>query len=347
MLSSFFRRLFLIPPRHTMSTTAAAPTQPLEKIYKWADPKDGEFKRQISSFRNHIGDPEFPAEPNRYHLYVSHACPWAHRTMIVRALKGLEAIISVSVVHYLMTKDGWHFSTADETPGCVADTVNNAKFLREIYFKAEPDYSARFTVPVLWDKKKQTIVNNESSEIIRMLNKDFNQWSTHPKLDIYPVAIAKEIDEINSWIYDSINNGVYKSGFATTQAAYDRNVTALFDGLDRVEKVLEGKTWLVGERFTEADVRLFTTILRFDPVYHTHFKCNKGTISHSYPNILTWARRVYQVDGIKGTINMEHIKKHYYMSHLNINPTQLVPAWDGPDLDSPKVQSNIFSSVLE
>ncbi|OQR95650.1 glutathione S-transferase [Thraustotheca clavata] len=311
-------------------------------IYKWADQKDGQFRRQVSSFRDFIGSERFPAEKGRYHLYISWACPWAHRTAIVRKLKGLESVIGLSVVSYLMTKEGWHFSTPEETPGATIDEVNGAKFIREIYFKAEPEFSGRFTVPVLWDKKNNTIVNNESSEIIRMLNSEFNAFSTKPQLDLYPQTLRKEIDEINEWIYDGINNGVYKSGFATKQDVYETNVTKLFAALDRVEAHLDGKSWLIGEKFTEADVRLFTTILRFDPVYHTHFKCNLKTISHDYPNLLKHARRIYQIEGIVDTINMTHIKGHYYESHLHINPFGIVPLWNGPDLAHPKVESNVF-----
>ncbi|KAJ3094902.1 hypothetical protein HDU97_007453 [Phlyctochytrium planicorne] len=302
---------------------------PLYKFAQWSDlSTGGEFKRQQSSFRNFIGSPEYPAEKGRYHLYISLACPWAHRTLIYRKLKGLEDVISLSIVDYLMTKDGWHFSTAEETPGAIPDTVNGAKFIREIYYKANSEYKARFTVPVLWDKKTETIVNNESSEIIRMFNKEFNEFAKRPDLDLYPADLASAIDEINSWIYDQINNGVYKTGFATTQEAYDKNVKVLFEGLDRVESVLEGKTWLVGERFTEADVRLFTTIVRFDPVYHTHFKCNKKSISDNYPNIAE-------------TVDMTHIKGHYYKSHIQINPFQIVPAWNGPVLDEPKYPTKL------
>ncbi|KAJ3191864.1 S-glutathionyl-(chloro)hydroquinone reductase [Irineochytrium annulatum] len=296
-------------------------------IYKWADKKDGEFRRQVSSFRSMIGSAEFPAEKDRYHLYISLACPWAHRTLIVRNLKGLEGVIGLSIVDPLMTKDGWHFSSPEETPGAIPDDVNGAKYIRELYFKAEKDFSGRFTVPVLWDKKTQTIVNNESSEIIR---------SNLPNLDLYPAALRGEIDEVNKWVYDEVNNGVYKTGFATTQEAYNKNVDILFNGLDKVEKLLEGKTWLVGDRFTEADVRLFTTIVRFDPVYHGHFKCNKGTISHSFPNILRWLRHVYQIPKVAETVNIQHIKTHYYKSHIQINPYGIVGAWNGPVLDEPK-----------
>ncbi|KAJ3097445.1 S-glutathionyl-(chloro)hydroquinone reductase [Phlyctochytrium bullatum] len=254
-------------------------------IYKWSD-KDsgGEFRRQVSSFRDFVGTPEFPAEKNRYHLYVSLACPWAHRTLIFRALKGLEDVISVSVVDYYMTKDGWHFSTSEETPGAIPDSVNGAKFIREIYFKANPNYGGRFTVPVLWDKKNNTIVNNESSEIIRMFNTAFNEFAKRPSLDLYPEDFRKEIDDLNGW------------GFATTQEAYERNVKLLFEGLDRVETILDGKTWLVGNRFTE----------------------------------------------IAQTVDLTHIKRHYYLSHIQINPFQIVPAWNGPVLNEPKYSINIF-----
>ncbi|KAI9347340.1 glutathione S-transferase, partial [Obelidium mucronatum] len=317
------------------------------KLYKWAS-ADGEFRRQVSSFRDSVSEGgRFAPEKDRYHLYISHACPWAHRTVLVRNLKGLEDVIGLSVVDYLMTPDGWHFSTEEETPGSIPDSVNNAKFIREIYFKANPEYSGRFTVPVLWDKKEQTIVNNESSEIIRIFNSGFNSLLVvpffRPELDFYPSALAKEIDALNEWVYDQINNGVYKTGFATTQAAYDKNVEILFQGLDKVEAhLVEGnRVWLVGNQFTEADIRLFTTIVRFDPVYHTHFKCNKKTISHDYPHILKWLRRVYQLPKVRETVNLEHIKKHYFMSHIQINPTKVVPAWNGPNLDIPVIEESI------
>ncbi|KAF0691596.1 hypothetical protein As57867_017166, partial [Aphanomyces stellatus] len=200
--------------------------------------KDGDYKRQVSSFRDWIGSPRFPAEKGRYHLYVSLACPWAHRTLVVRALKGLDDVIGITVMDYLLGPNGWHFSSPDETPGATLDTLNGAKFLSEIYFKAEPTYSGRFTVPVLWDTKENTIVSNESSEIIRMLTKEFDAWSSHPQLQLYPDNLAAEIDAINDWIYNDINNGVYKSGFATTQDAYEKNVYVLFEALDRVEKHL-------------------------------------------------------------------------------------------------------------
>jgi putative glutathione S-transferase len=317
----------------------AATSTEKPEIYAWSKPDvaGGEFHRQVSSFRNFVkvGGKHLP-EVGRYHLYVSYACPWAHRTLIVRAFKGLEDVISVSVVDYLMGPNGWHFSTPEETKGCIPDTVNGCKLLRDVYLKADAGYNARFTVPVLWDKKLQTIVSNESSEIIRMMS-EFDAFATrNADYDLYPSNLRSEIDEVNQWIYDGINNGVYKSGFAATQEAYERNCTRLFTSLDRVEKLLDGKMWLVGEKFTEADIRLWTTIIRFDPVYYGHFKCNMTSIEHGYPNIWKWARRIYQMDqNIRQTVNMDHIKRHYYMSHLQINPTQVVPLGVGGDLNAP------------
>ncbi|KAJ1822940.1 S-glutathionyl-(chloro)hydroquinone reductase [Coemansia sp. RSA 2599] len=320
-----------------MSTTAAP-----ADITKWSS-KDGEFRRQVSSFRSMVStDPnaEFPAEANRYHLYVSLACPWACRALLVRELKGLQDLIGVSVVSYLMGPNGWEFASPDEVPGATLDDINGAKYIRELYFKAEPNYSARFTVPVLWDKKKQTIVNNESSEIIRMFNTAFDDLVA-PEfrgITFYPEELRQQIDEINEWIYDTVNNGVYKAGFATAQGPYERHCKALFESLDRIEKILANNEFLLGSRLTEADLRLFTTIVRFDPVYHGHFKCNLKQIATGYPNLLRWTREIYQLPGIAGTVNMEHIKKHYYMSHTQINPTQVVPLSNGPDLAHPVVK---------
>ncbi|KAI8323229.1 hypothetical protein GQ54DRAFT_258605 [Martensiomyces pterosporus] len=315
---------------------------PSKDVLKWAS-KDGEFRRQVSSFRSQVEaspDAEFPAEAGRYHLYVSYACPWAHRTLIVRKLKGLEKLISVSVVHYLLGPNGWEFASPDEVPGATLDDINGVKYIRELYFKAEPEYSARYTVPVLWDKKKQTIVNNESSEIIRIFNTAFDGLvePEYRGINFYPEDLRAQIDEVNEWIYDTVNNGVYKSGFATKQEVYENHCRTLFESLDRIEDILAKSEFLVGDRLTEADLRLFTTIVRFDPVYHGHFKCNLKQIATGYPNILRWTREVYQLPGIKETVNMEHIKKHYYMSHTMINPTQVVPLNNGPDLDSPVVK---------
>lgn len=323
-----------------MSTTA---TKQQPDITKWAS-KDGEFRRQVSSFRDFVSrdkNARFAAEPDRYHLYISWACPWAHRTAIVRQLKGLDKIIGLSVVDYLLLDKGWKFSSSEETPGAIPDTVNNANYIREIYFKANADYDGRFTVPVLWDKKNATIVSNESSEIIRMFNEEFNDYIDEDKksLNYYPENLRKDIDELNEWVYDTVNNGVYKSGFATKQAAYENHVYPLFKSLDRIEKILAENEYLVAGTFTEADIRLWTTIVRFDPVYVGHFKCNLKTIEKDYPNILRWARQIYQKPGVADTVNMHHIKHHYYESHSQINPTGVVPVSNGPDLTQPIIKS--------
>ncbi|CAG8449983.1 3267_t:CDS:10 [Ambispora leptoticha] len=318
-------------------------TKKPEDILKWAS-SDGEFRRKPSSFREFISkepNARFPPELNRYHLYVSYACPWAHRTLIVRALKGLEDIIGLSVVDYLMQEKGWKFSTHEQTPGAIPDTVNNAQYLRELYFKAEPEYAGRFTVPVLWDKKLGTIVNNESSEIIRMFNEVFDDYLPEATKGItyYPEHLRVEIDAINEWVYDTVNNGVYKAGFATTQKAYEQNAYKIFESLDRLEDILSKNEFLVGGVLTEADIRLWTTIIRFDPVYHGHFKANLKSIEKDYPNILRWARQIYQIPKIADTINMHHIKYHYYQSHLQINPTGIVPMGNGPDLSKPIIKA--------
>ncbi|KAF9330355.1 S-glutathionyl-(chloro)hydroquinone reductase [Podila minutissima] len=313
-----------------MSTTQA----PLPNILKWANDKTGEFKRQVSTFRDAIVDEpgaKFPPEAGRYHLYVSLACPWAHRTLVVRALKGLEDIISVDVVHWHLQANSWPFKDGYK------DSLNGAEYIKDIYLKAQPDYAGRFTVPVLWDKKTQTIVNNESSDIIRMMQAFDKLVPETAGLNFYPEKLRGEIDAVNEWIYDTINNGVYKSGFATTQAAYDNHVYPLFKSLDRVEEILSKSDYLVGNTLTEADIRLWTTIIRFDPVYHGHFKCNIKSIEKDYPNILKHARRIYQLPGVAETVDMHHIKHHYYASHLQINPTGIVPAGTGPNLAEPMV----------
>jgi glutathionyl-hydroquinone reductase len=304
----------------------------LETSREWANPK-GEFVRQTSQFRNWIArnSDEFPPEANRYHLYVSWACPWAHRTIIMRALKGLDKIIGLSVVDPVMGEEGWKFS---DGPDCIPDTINGCKSLKELYLTADPSYSARFTVPVLWDTKKRTIVNNESSEIIRMLNSEFNQFSSDPERSYYPEPLRKEIDTFNDWIYPNVNNGVYKAGFATDQEVYERETTNLFNTLDSLDGHLKENRFLCGDTFTEADIRLFTTLLRFDPVYNTHFKCNLKSISGHYPNLLRFLRDVYQFQypRIAQTVHMDHIKKHYYLSHTKINPNRIIGLSNGPDL---------------
>jgi putative glutathione S-transferase len=295
----------------------------------------GRFVRNATSFRNWItrdgsagpsGEGGFPAEPGRYHLYVSLACPWAHRTLIMRALKGLEGMISVSVVHWLMLENGWTFA---DGPGVIPDSVNHAQFLHQVYTSAEPRYTGRVTVPVLWDKQRKTIVNNESSEIIRMMNSAFDDIGAKPG-DYYPRELRNEIDALNARVYDTLNNGVYKAGFATTQAAYEEAVGPLFETLDWLEQRLAGSRFLFGDRLTEADIRLFTTLIRFDAVYVGHFKCNIRRLA-DYPNLSGFVRDIYQRPGVAGTVNFEHIKHHYYESHRSINPTGIVPV--GPALD--------------
>jgi len=305
---------------------------------EWYDTEStgGRFQRQQSTFRNWItpdgspgpsGEGGFPAESGRYHLYVSHACPWAHRTLIFRKLKGLTDHIGVSAVHPLMREDGWTFAT--DFPGATGDTVMGKRFMREIYTAADRQATTRVVVPTLWDKKRGTIVSNESSEIIRMFNSAFDAIAGEGP-DFYPEALRARIDEINAPIYDNVNNGVYKAGFATTQAAYEEAVTALFAELDRLDALLAGQRYLIGDRITEADWRLFTTLVRFDPVYVGHFKCNIRRIA-DYPNLFPYARELYQMQGIAETVHFDHIKTHYYASHETINPTGIVPM--GPEID--------------
>jgi len=301
---------------------------------------DGEYVRKDSQFRNWItadgkagisGTGGFVAEKDRYHLYVSYACPWAHRTLIFRKLKKLEDFISVSVVHPYMDNAGWSF--AEDFPAATGDRLNNFSYMHEVYTRARPDYSGVVTVPVLWDKKLETIVNNESSEIIRMLNSAFNHLIDNEKakmLDLYPARKQIEIDEINSRIYDDINNGVYRTGFATTQKSYEKAYYKLFNALDDIETRLAGQRYLCGDTVTEADWRLFVTLIRFDVVYVGHFKCNKKRIA-DYPNIFNYMLELYQWPGVAETTFIDHIKYHYYYSHEMINPTQIVPL--GPEQD--------------
>lgn len=315
----------------------------VEGVWKdvWYDTKStgGHFKRSEAAFRNWVtrdgepgpsGEGGFKAEAGRYHLYVSLACPWAHRTLIFRKLKGLEDAISVSIVHPFMGKNGWEFHDKD---GATVDHITGHDFLWQVYVGAMSDYSGRVTVPVLYDKKRKTIVSNESSEIIRMFNSAF-EGIAKPAPDYYPASLRGEIDDINALVYDRINNGVYKSGFATTQEAYEENVNALFDALDTIEARLEKNRYLTGSAVTEADWRLFTTLLRFDPVYVGHFKCNIRRIA-DFPALSGYLRELYQMPGIASTVNMEHIKRHYYESHESINPTGIVPVGPVLDLDAP------------
>jgi putative glutathione S-transferase len=297
----------------------------------WSDTRatGGEFVRRDSTFHSWItadGSSGFPAEPGRYHLYVSLACPWAHRTLIFRKLKRLEDIVSVSVVEPVMLEQGWMFgSVANGT----ADSINGFEYLHQAYTSADSSYSGRVTVPVLWDKSTRTIVNNESAEIIRMLNSAFNAY-TDVKTDYYPHSLRATIDEINTLVYARINNGVYRCGFAGSQAAYERAFDALFSALDRVEEMLADSRYLAGETLTEADWRLFTTLVRFDAVYYVHFKCNLRRIAQ-YPNLSRLLSELYRVPGIAATVNMDHIKRHYYLSHKHLNPSGIVPK--GPALE--------------
>ena len=303
----------------------------------WYDTKStkGKFVRQSAVFRNWItasgepgpsGERGFKAEVGRYHLYVSLACPWAHRTLIFRKLKGLEEAISISVVNAYMGAEGWTFEPGN---GVIPDSVNNASRLHEIYTLADPHYTGRVTVPVLWDKEKKTIVSNESSEIIRMLDSEFDDLGARAGY-YYPEEHRREIDALNDTIYSTVNNGVYKAGFATTQAAYEEAAKALFITLDSLEERLSTQRYLVGSELTEADWRLFTTLVRFDPVYVGHFKCNRRRLI-DYPNLWGYVCDLYQTPGVAETVNIDYIKQHYYGSHTTINPTRIVPI--GPDID--------------
>ena len=308
-----------------------------EWVDQWYDTKknDGRFVRKASQFRNWVtadgaAGPEgiagFKAEAGRYHLYVSHACPWANRAMIFRAIKGLEDMISLSVVHWFMADKGWTFEDGE---GVIADSINNSQLLHQVYTAADPTYSGRVTVPILWDKKTNTIVSNESAEIIRMFNSAFNDiGATHA--DYYPEPLRAEIDALNDRIYNTLNNGVYKAGFATTQSAYEEAVVPLFETLDFLEARLSEKRYLTGSTITEAVWRLFTTLVRFDPVYVGHFKCNIRRIA-DYPNLAGYVRDLYQQPGVAQTVHMGHIKQHYYSRHETINPSRIVPA--GPIID--------------
>ena len=310
----------------------------VDGVWKDRDEKTdgaGHFVRQTTKFRNWItpdgspgpsGEGGFAAMPERYHLYVSLACPWAHRTIIFRKLKRLEHVISMSVVAFHLGDEGWTF---DASQGSTGDAINGRNKLSEVYLLAQPRYTGRVSVPVLWDKERRTIVNNKSAEIIRMLNAAFGAFSS-ADTDYYPVDLRDEIERINALVYAAINNGVYRAGFATTQEAYEQAVRTLFGALDEVEARLSNQRYLVGDRPTEADWRLFTTLVRFDAVYHGHFKCNLRRIV-DYPNLWNYLRDLYQVAGVAETVSMEHIKRHYYGSHRHINPTGIVPL--GPELD--------------
>lgn len=309
------------------------------------DSSQGRFERSTAQFRNWItatgeagpsGRGGFKAEPGRYHLYVSLACPWAHRTLIFRKLKGLEEMITVSVVNPLMREHGWTFDPAE---GVIEDTLHQSKYVYQLYLRANANYSGRVTVPLLWDKQQDTVVSNESADIIRMFNSAFDQTGAING-NYYPLSIQNEIDKINSVVYEQINNGVYLSGFATTQSAYEEAVYPLFESLDHLEQRLSSSRYLVGNQITEADWRLFTTLVRFDPVYHGHFKCNIRKIS-DYPNLSEYLRELYQWPGVAETVNLQHIKEHYYRSHTQINPTQVVPVGPDQSFDRPHSRARL------
>jgi putative glutathione S-transferase len=290
----------------------------------------GAFVRPETAFRNRVstdGSTGFPAAAGRYHLYVALACPWAHRTLVVRALKGLEDALPMSAVDPDNVAQGWAFTGAD---GTTLDRANGRRFLHEVYKLARPDYTGRVTVPALWDAQTRTIVNNESAEIIRMLNREFDAFATHDFPDLYPPERRAEIDEVNDRVYRTVNNGVYRAGFATAQDKYDAAVTALFESLDWLETRLAAQRWLCGNRFTEADVRLWTTLVRFDAVYHGHFKCNLRRLA-DYPALWGYTRDVYALPGVAATVDLAQIKRHYYGSQIKVNPTRIVPT--GPRLD--------------
>jgi putative glutathione S-transferase len=312
----------------------------------WYDTKSsgGAFVRQDSAFRDWVRpepDARFPAVAGRYHLYVSLACPWACRTLVLRALKGLEAAITLSIVDPFMGAEGWTFS---DGPGCIPDTVNGCQRLYEVYRLAKPDYTGRVTVPVLWDKQARRIVNNESADILRMLNSAFDGVATASLPDQYPAALHPTIDALNARIYDTVNNGVYKAGFATRQEKYEAAVRALFATLDELEPLLGRQRYLCGARFTEADWRLFTTLVRFDPVYYGHFKCNLRRLV-DYPNLWGYTRDLYQTPGVAGTVNLDHIKGHYYRSHATINPTGIVPLGPLIDFAAPQDRARLAAAA--
>lgn len=318
--------------------------QLVEGIWKdqWYDTEStgGAFVRSSATFRNWVtadgqpgptGSGGFAAESGRYHLYVSLACPWAHRTLIFRVLKELADHIGVSVVHPDMLSEGWEFRT--DYPGATGDRLHGLPYLRDIYLRADPKFTGRVTVPVLWDRKRETIVSNESADIIRMLNSAFDGITGNSD-DYWPEELREGIEAVNARIYDTLNNGVYKAGFATSQEAYDAAVYPLFDTLDWLEARLGTGRYLMGARLTEADWRLFTTLIRFDPVYHTHFKCNRARIV-DYPNLWGYLRELYQWPGVRQTVNFDHIVRHYYYSHVTVNPYRIIPINPVLDLDAP------------
>jgi len=303
----------------------------------------GSFVRQPDAFRGLVtadGSSGFLAAPGRYHLYVSWACPWAHRTILVRKLKRLEDVIGVTVVDPIRDERGWAFRNG---PGCSEDPVNGFRFLSEAYLATDPNYEGRVTVPVLWDKQKRMIVNNSDDDLMRIFNSDFDAF-TDSNLDLYPPAYRSEIDQLNTLIYETVNDGVYRAGFATSQQAYEKAVFPLFDTLDTLEARLQKQRYLFGDSLLETDLRLFVTLIRFDPVYHGHFKCNIRRIA-DYRNLFSYLRDLYQTDGIAETVNFDHIKRHYYVTHDDINPTRIVPVGPKQDLWAPHNRTGAASHL--
>jgi putative glutathione S-transferase len=305
--------------------------------------EDGSFVRQQDAFRSLVtidGGSGFVASPGRYHLYVSWACPWAHRTILVRKLKRLEGVIGMTVVDPIRDERGWAFRNG---PGCSEDPVNGFKFLSEAYLATDPSYEGRVTVPALWDKQKRVIVNNSDDDLMRIFNSEFDAF-TDSNLNLYPPAHRSEIDQLNTLIYETVNNGVYRAGFATSQQAYEKAVFALFDTLDRLESRLQNRRYLFGDSLLETDLRLFVTLIRFDAVYHGHFKCNIRRIA-DYPNLFSYLRDLYQTEGIAETVNFDHIKRHYYVTHDDINPTKIVPVGPEQNLWAPHNRAGIPSRI--
>jgi putative glutathione S-transferase len=305
---------------------------------------DGEFDRQETSFRDRVRDEpdaRFTPDAGRYHLYVSRACPWAHRTMIVRALMGLEDVVSMDVVDPYRDAGGWQFTPSKDD--CTSDSVNGSEFLREVYAAADDSFTGRVTVPVLWDREEETIVNNESEEIIKMFADAFGSLASND-VDLYPDARRDEVDDVIESIYEPINNGVYRAGFADSQAAHERAVAELFDAMAHWNDELGERRWLVGEQFTLADVCLFTTLVRFDEVYHTHFKCNVARVT-DFDALWGHTRDVFQLPGVAGTVNVDHIKEHYYTTHADVNPKRLIPVGPDPEFDADHDRASLPGSV--
>uniref|UniRef100_A0A0D9VFI5 GST C-terminal domain-containing protein n=1 Tax=Leersia perrieri TaxID=77586 RepID=A0A0D9VFI5_9ORYZ len=348
----------LLFPSRLSSAAAAAGNSTTVKMARSALDEvtdSGAFDRSPSTFRSSVSSSDnsarFPAVAGRYHLYVSYACPWASRCLAYLKLKGLDHAIGFTSVKPIFERTretddhlGWVFpATGDDEPGAEPDPFNGAKSIRELYEIASPYYVGKPTVPVLWDKQLKTVVNNESSEIIRMLNTEFNEIAKNPGLDLYPAHLQASVDEINELVYDAINNGVYKCGFAKKQGPYEEAVTRLYEALDKCEEILSKQRYICGNQLTEADVRLFVTLIRFDEVYAVHFKCNKRLI-REYPNLFNYTKDIYQIPGISSTVKMEHIRKHYYGSHPSINPYGIIPAGPNIDYNAPHDRSEKFGA---